>query len=45
LPGGKAKMYLAASLSVRSVLPRGNGIGSSNARDQGIISAVLSTAS
>jgi hypothetical protein len=45
LPGGKAKMYLAASLSVRSVLPRGNGIGSSNARDQGIISAVFSTAS
>jgi hypothetical protein len=34
LPGDKAMMYLAASLSVRSVLPPGRVIGSSKRRDQ-----------
>ena len=33
---GNAMTWLAASLSVRNVLPPGSGIGSSNARDQGI---------
>jgi hypothetical protein len=39
LPGGKAMMYLAASLSVRSVLPPGMLIGSSKRRDHGISSS------